>query len=340
MRVTPAIILTALVTLVTGAAAIAAEEVHVYSARKEYLIKPLLDRFSRQNGVEVKLVTAKAGPLLTRLKSEGMNSPADLFITTDAGRLHQAKTAGVLQPVESDVLEESVPASLRDPEGYWYGLSVRARPIMYVKGEVDPGELGTYEALADPKWKGRICVRSSSNIYNQSLVASMIAAKGEERTLEWLEGLVANFARAPKGGDRDQIKAAAAGLCDIAIANNYYLMQMLSSDDPAQRAAAEKVDIFWPNQQSRGAHVNVSGAGVTKAAENRAQAVQLLEFLLSDASQQWYAEVNNEYPVKPGVKKSKTLASFGEFRADDLNLARLGELNAKAVKLMDRAGWK
>ena len=318
----------------------ASAEVNVYSARKEALIKPLLDRFTTETGIPVKLVTGKAGALLQRLKSEGRNSPADIFITVDAGRLHAAREAGVLQSISSDALEQAVPEAYRDPRGYWFGLSVRARPIMYVKGKVNPGELSTYEDLADPRWKGRICIRSSDNIYNQSLVASVLEARGETETLAWLEGLVANFARSPKGGDRDQIKAAAAGECDIAVANTYYLARMLKSDDPDQSRAASKLAVLWPNQGDRGAHVNVSGAGVTAASKNKAEAIQLLEYLVSDSSQAWYADVNNEYPVRSGVEVSDVVTGFGDFRADALNLSVLGENNREAVKLMDRAGWK
>lgn len=320
--------------------AFAAEQVNLYSARKEALIKPLLDKFTRATGVEVNLVTGKADALLKRLQSEGRNSPADLFITVDAGRLYRATAAGVLQPIKSALLSKVVPAAYRDPEGYWYGLSLRARPIMYVKGQVNPEQLSTYEALADPRWKGRVCIRSSSNIYNQSLLASMIIAKGKVKTEAWAKNFVANFARPPKGGDRDQIKAAAAGQCDLAIANTYYLGQMLTGRDQAQRQAASKLAIFWPNQKDRGAHVNVSGAGVTKAAKNKSNAIRLLEYLVGDTSQAWYAEINNEYPVRQGVTISKTVVSWGEFRADSVNLAQLGKHNADAVKLMDRAGWK
>lgn len=324
----------------TAAAAPAAPDVNVYSARQEKLIKPLLDRFTQQTGIRVHLVTGKADALLKRLEVEGMNSPADVFITTDAGRLHRAKVAGVLQPIRSPVLNDAVPSQYRDPEGYWYGLSLRARPIMYARGRVDPSELSTYEDLANPKWRGRICIRSSNNIYNQSLVASLIAAHGLDTTEDWARKLVANFARPPQGGDRDQIKAAAAGQCDLAIANTYYLGGMLQSKDKAQHSAASKVSVFWPNQNGRGAHVNVSGAGVTRSAPNKNNGIKLLEFLASDAAQKWYAEVNVEYPVKPGVPESAILNKWGDFKADSLNLAKLGELNASAVKLMDRAGWK
>lgn len=335
--------LLALVMLVAPlgtAVAQAAGEVNLYSARKEALIKPLLDRFTQETGIEVNLVTGKADALLQRLKSEGANSPADVLLTVDAGNLHRAKDAGLTQVIESEVVTEAVPQTYRDPDGHWVGLSLRSRPILYVKDRVDPSELSTYEALADPKWKGRICIRSSSNVYNQSLVASLIFANGEEATEQWAEALVANMARPPMGGDRDQIKAAAAGECDIAVANTYYLAGMLASDDPAEREPAEQMAVFWPNQDGRGAHVNVSGAAVTAAAKHEAEAVQLIEFLLSQDSQAWYAEANGEYPVREGVAISPVLEAWGDFKADDLNLETLGELNDEAVRLMDRAGWK
>lgn len=318
----------------------AGDQVNIYSARQERLIRPLLDRFSAETGIEVNLVTGAADALLKRLEAEGRNSPADIFITTDAGRLHRAKAAGVLQAVKSTTLTDAIPAAYRDPDGYWYGLSLRARPIMYAKGRVDPSQLSTYEDLANAKWKGRICIRSSNNVYNQSLVASLIVADGRGQTEAWLKGLVANFARPPAGGDRDQIKAAAAGQCDIAIANTYYLGGMLNATEAAQRQAASKIGVFWPNQEGRGAHVNVSGAGMTKAANHTAAALKLLEFFVSKPAQQWYAEANYEYPVRPSVTWSATVLSWGKFKADPVNLAKLGELNAEAVRLMDRAGWR
>lgn len=331
---------TAAALVLTPFLASAAGEVNLYSARNEQLIKPLLDKFTEETGISVNLVTGKADALLKRLETEGRNTPADLLITTDAGRLHRAKEAGVLQPVTSATLDEAIPANLRDPEGYWFGLSQRARPVFYVKGKVDPSELSTYEELANEKWKGRICIRSSDNIYNQSLVASMIANDGEQQAEQWASGFVANFARPPKGGDRDQIKAAAAGQCDIAIANTYYVGAMLSGNDEEQKAAAGKMGLFWPNQEGRGAHVNVSGIGMTAAARNSENAKKLMEFLAGEEAQLWYAEVNNEYPVREGVAWSDILKSWGEFKADSLNLSRLGELNGDAVRLMDRAGWK
>ncbi|MEW6648247.1 MAG: Fe(3+) ABC transporter substrate-binding protein [Pseudomonadota bacterium] len=330
--------LAAVVTL--NGTALAAAEVNLYSARQEALIKPLLDTFTAETGIKVNLVSAKADALLQRLKSEGRNSPADVLLTVDAGNLHAAQAAGVLQPVQSRALEAAIPATFRDPAGHWFGLSMRARPIMYVKGRLDPAELSSYEALAEPKWKGRICIRSSDNVYNQSLVASMIATRGEAATEGWARGFVANFARKPQGGDRDQLKAAVAGQCDIAIANTYYLAQMLESDKADEKAVAEKIGVFWPNQSERGTHVNISGAGVTAAAPNRANAVRLIEFLAGAAAQQWYAGTNQEYPVRSGVSLSATLRGLGEFRADSVNMAKLGEHNAAAVRLMDRAGWR
>jgi len=325
--------------LTLGAQALAAE-VNLYSARKENLVKPLLERFTADTGIRVNLVTGKADTLLKRLEVEGRNSPADILLTVDAGRLYRAKVSGVIQAVRSEILEQAIPVSYRDPEGYWFGLSLRARPIMYARGKVDPAELSSYESLAESKWKGRVCIRSSNNIYNQSLVASMIASKGEASTEDWAARFVSNFARRPKGGDRDQIKAVAAGLCDLAIVNTYYLGNMLHSKDESQRAAASQVVVLWPNQKDRGAHVNVSGAAITAASKNKANALKLLEFFVDNESQQWYAEVNSEYPVKPGVQWSETLKSWGEFKADKLNMAKLGEYNAAAVRLMDRAGWK
>ncbi len=316
----------------------ALDEVNVYSARKEQLIKPLLENFTKQTGIEVNLVTSKADALLKRLESEGINSPADIFITTDAGR--RAKEAGVLQPILTEKMKRLVPEHLRDADGYWVGLTTRSRMLVYAKDRVKPSELSTYEDLASPKWKKRICVRSSNNIYNQSLVASMLAHQGEKITTQWVEGLVNNMARKPKGGDRDQIKAVAAGQCDIAIVNTYYLGQMLNGNDPKQVKAAQQVAVFWPNQAGRGAHINVSGIAVTKAAKNKHSAIKLIEFLLSKDAQIWYAKTNNEYPVIADAPWSETLNAWGTFHSDALNLTRLGELNTKAIRIMDRAGWR
>ncbi len=322
------------------AAVASAAEVNIYSARKEDLIKPILEKFEQDTDIKVNLITGKADALLQRLISEGKNSPADILITTDAGRLYRAKNAKVLQKIDSETLTISIPEQYRDPEGYWFGLTLRARPIVYATDRVQPDQLSTYEALVNLKWKQKICIRSSDNIYNQSLVASLIAQLGEEDTFKWTESFVKNFARPPQGGDRDQIKAIAAGQCDIALVNNYYLGNMLTSKNESEAEAAKKVKIFWPNQKDRGTHVNISGAAITASSKNKEAALQLLEFLVSDAAQQWYAEKNLEYPIKPGIQPSEILQSWGEFKADSLNLHHLGEHNAQAVMIMDRAKWK
>ena len=325
----------ALSMLLLGSVSSAAE-VNIYSARKEDLIKPILEKFEQESDIAVNLITGKADALLQRLISEGKNSPADILITTDAGRLYRAKNAKVLQSIESDTLKTSIPEQYRDPENYWFGLTLRARPIIYAEDRVKPEQLSSYEALANSEWKHKICIRSSDNIYNQSLVASILAHVGEDKTLTWTESLVKNFSRPPQGGDKDQVKAVAAGQCDLAVVNNYYLGKMLVSTNEAEVAAAQKVKIFWPNQESRGTHVNISGAAITASSKNKTAAIKLLEFLVSDTAQRWYAEKNLEYPIKPGIQPSETLQSWGEFKPDSLSLHQLGELNAEAVMIMDR----
>nr|WP_272071678.1 Fe(3+) ABC transporter substrate-binding protein [Marinomonas sp.] len=317
-------------------------EVNIYSARKQALIAPALDAFSKEHDVVVNLITGSADALLSRLRAEGDASPADLFITVDAGRLYRAKSAGVLQPLESDVLAANIPSHLQDTDGYWFGLSQRGRVIFYNPETVSPSELSTYEDLVDLKWQGRICVRSSANIYNQSLVASMLEVNGSEATQAWVNGLMANLARPPFGGDIDLLKAVSAGVCDVTLANTYYYGRLGQSTNPDDRAVYESVKLFWPNQADgeRGAHVNVSGAGITAAATNIENAKLVIEFLTSDASQAWYADVNNEYPVVKGAKVPKMLQPFGEFRADTISLSKLGENNRSAVEIMDIGGWK
>lgn len=326
-----------------GASTAQAEgEVNVYSARKEDLIKPALDAFSKDKQVTVNLITGSADALLRRLQVEGDASPADLFITVDAGRLYRAKAAGVLQPIQDPILEKNIPEHLRDRDGYWFGLSQRARVIFYNPETVSAKDLSTYEDLADPKWKGKICTRSSNNIYNQSLVASMIASEGREKTQAWINGFISNLARPPFGGDTDLLKAVAAGVCDVTLANTYYYGRLGNSSNAKDREVYDKVKLFWPNQAQgeRGAHVNVSGAGVTASATNVKNAKLLMEYLTNHASQEWYAKVNNEYPVVVGVAPPSTLQAFGEFRADTLSLSALGDNNREAVELMDIGGWK
>ncbi|MCH8919008.1 MAG: Fe(3+) ABC transporter substrate-binding protein [Alphaproteobacteria bacterium] len=330
--------------LAAGPAAItparAAGEVNVYSSRHYKADRELFKRFTAKTGIRVNVVQGRANALFERLKREGRNSPADLLITVDAGNLARAQAAKLFQPVRSAFIDAAVPAAYREPAGHWVGLTLRARVIMYHKDRVKPDQLSTYEALADPRWKGRILIRSSNNIYNQSLVASLIAANGASKTLAWAKALVANLARKPKGGDRDQIRAVGTGEGDIAIANTYYLGRLAASKKARDKALVKKIGVFFPNQGGRGAHVNISGAGVTRFARNKAEAVKLLEFLVEKESQILFSKANYEYPVRPDVPISKIIASWGEFRADKINVSELGTRNAEAVRLMDRAGWR
>lgn len=315
-------------------------EVNVYSGRKEALIKPILDDFSKQTGIKVNLITGDADALISRIKSEGQFSPADVLISADVGRLVRAKQLGITQANADEVIIANVPAYLRDEELHWTALTLRARPIMYAKDRVDPASLSTMQALTNKEWKNRICIRSSNNIYNQSMISGMIQTQGEAKTLDWAKGLVANFARTPKGGDRDQIKAVVAGECDVAIANTYYLAGMLNADDEATRKTAQQVAVFWPDQDTIGTHVNISGVSIAKYANNLGSAKTLIRFMLTDEAQVWYAETNHEYPVKAGIKWSQTLQDMGTFKAQEVSLAKVGETNAKALMLMDRAGWR
>ncbi|MGE0094722.1 MAG: Fe(3+) ABC transporter substrate-binding protein [Alphaproteobacteria bacterium] len=322
-----------------GSAAFA-DEVNLYSSRQEHLIRPLLDAFTKATGTTVNVVSAGEDALIERAKTEGANSPADVLITVDAGRLIKADQAGLFQPIKSPVLDAAIPAALRDPKSNWYGLSMRARVIFYSKERVKPEELSTYEALADPKWKGRICIRSSSNVYNQSMLSAFIVEDGAQKAEAWAKGIAANMARPPAGGDRDQILAVAAGVCDVAIANTYYYAGLLQSKKDEEKQAAQKVALFWPNQSGRGAHVNISGAGVMKNAPHKDAAVKLLEFLASDEAQRLYAEAVYEFPVKPGIAPSGVVAGFGKFKADTLSLAEIANHQAEAIRIFDRAGWR
>jgi iron(III) transport system substrate-binding protein len=312
----------------------------LYSARKEALIKPLLDKFTQQTGISVNLVTGKADNLITRLKSEGKFSPADLLLTTDVGRLYRAKQQGLTQAISFSEAIAAVPDNFRDEQGHWLGLSLRARPLMVSVDSVDAQTITSLEDLISPQWKGRVCVRSSNNIYNQSMVASLIAQLGESAAQDWVNKFVKSFARPPQGGDRDQIKAVAAGLCDVAIANTYYLAGMLSSKDKTTQKQAKRVNVIWPNQADRGVHINISGVALAKNAPNKDAAVKLIDFLLTNESQLWYAKTNHEYPILANIAWSELLQSFGTFKAEQVPLSKLGVLNAAAVKMMDRAGWK
>ena len=331
-------LLAAAALVATGTAAVA-KNVNIYSYRQAVLMKPLLDRFREKTGIKANVVYLKKG-MMARLKAEGAASPADVILTVDASRLIRLDRMGSFQPLDSAALTAAVPAILRHPKGHWFGLTVRGRPVYFNPAKVKPSELSTYEALADPKWKGRICIRSSSNVYNQSLIASIVAANGVEKAQAWADGFVKNFARKPAGGDRDQIRAVAAGECDIAIANTYYFAGLAKSKKESDRKAAAAVRLFWPNQKSRGAHVNISGAGVAKHSKNRANAVKLIEFLASREAQEIYARIVNEYPVRKDVQPGRIVADFGEFKADSLPLSELAKYQKEAVRLADRAGWR
>ncbi|MBL4690321.1 MAG: Fe(3+) ABC transporter substrate-binding protein [Rhodospirillales bacterium] len=313
-----------------------AAEVSLYSARQPFLMKPLLDAFTEKTGITVNMVYLKKG-MQERLKAEGINSPADLVLTSDIGNLHNLVKAGLLQATKSEILERNIPARLRHPQGLWYGLTTRARVIFAHKDRVRPGEITTYEDLAKPHMKGRICTLSGKHVYNVSLLAWMIAARGEAAAEAWIRGVKANLARRPQGNDRAQIKAVYQGECDVALGNTYYMGKMQTNGkSPVQKKWAAAVNLVFPNQKGRGTHVNISGAGVTISAGNKAGALKLIEFLSGDAAQKIYAEGNFEYPVKAGVPLHPIVAAWGSFRADETNLAEIAGYRAKASRIMDK----
>jgi len=316
------------------------EIVNVYTHRHYEADQQLFDRFTEQTGIKVNVVSASADELIQKLELEGAGSPADVLITVDAGRLYRAEEKDLLQAVNSDILDENIPSKYNSPNNKWFGLTYRARILAYSKDRVNPAELSTYEDLAEDKWQGRILTRSSENIYNQSLLASILEAHGEEKTTEWARELLDNMARSPKGNDRDQVKAVASGEGDVAIVNTYYIGIMLNDANVEEQRAAEQVGIFFPNQGDRGTHINVSGAGVTKHAPNRENAIRLIEFLSGEEAQSLLADINFEYPVNPNVGLSPLLKNWGDFRSDDLDLYKLGAKNKEAVMIFDRVGWK
>lgn len=321
-------------TVITASAAIAADSIVVYSARNEQLIKPLFDRYTAETGTAIKFITDKEGALLERLKAEGANTPADILITVDAGNLWQAAQEGVLAPIDSATLKQNIPSHLRDPQGRWYGLSVRARTMVYSTKRVKPEDLSTYEALGDAKFKGRLCLRTSKKVYNQSLVAMMIARHGEAKTEQIVRAWVKNLAAPVFADDTQVMQAIVAGQCDVGIVNTYYFGRLIKKDPQAPIA------LFWPNQKTTGVHVNVSGAGVTAHAKHRTAAVKLIEWLSSPAAQNLFADENLEYPANPAVKPHDIVAAWGTFKPDTINVAEAGRLQAQAVKLMDRAGYR
>lgn len=326
----------------TGAAATsqAAGEVNLYSYRQEFLVRPFLEKFEADTGIKVNVVYASDG-ILERLKAEGANSPADVVLTVDVARLKAIADADLFQSVSSPVLKKNIPEQYVGNDGGWYALTLRSRILYASRERVPEGAITTYEDLADPKWKGRICTRSGKHVYNRSLIASMIAAHGEEKAEEWAKGVVANFARKPQGNDRAQVKAIHEGQCDIAIGNTYYYALMKNNEkQPEQKDWAASVRPVFPNQDGRGAHVNASGAGVLKSAKNKDNAIKLLEFLSSDLAQEMYGELNHEYPVKPGVPQSAEVRSWGEVKFDTLALSKISDNAEPAARLADRAGWQ
>lgn len=331
---TSIIITLTLFLLFTSIGTAFSKDLVVYSARNEHLIKPVFDLYKKNTGIKIKYITDKAPVLLQRLKAEGKNTPADILITVDAGNLWHAAKEGVLSPVQSETLTANIPGHLRDPENKWFGLSLRARTIVFSTKRVKPGELSTYETLAEPDWKGRLVLRTSKKVYNQSLVAMLIEEHGEARTSEIIKGWVNNLAAPPFSNDTKTMEAIIAGQGDVGIVNTYYYGR-LAKKDPAIPIA-----LFWPNQTSGGVHVNVSGAGVVAASKNRDAAVAFLEWLSSEQAQKIFADVNMEYPVNPNVTVSPYVASWGTFKQNEINLKNAGEKQTEAIKLMDIAGYK
>ena len=324
------ILFTILPQLVTGKE----NEIVVYSARKEHLIKPLFDAYSQKTGIKIKYITGKEGALLERLKAEGKNTPADMLITVDAGNLWQAAQEGVLQPVDSEILRQAIPAKLRDPQNNWFGLSVRARTIVYNTEKVNPADLKSYEDLASDRWNGKLILRTSKKVYNQSLVASLIAEHGEEEAAKIVSGWVENLAAAPFSNDTKALEAVAAGLGEITVVNTYYFGRLIKEKSELPLA------IFWPNQDSGGVHMNVSGAGIVAHADNKEGAQKLLEWLAGEQAQASFAGLNMEFPANPAVQPDPTVAAWGTFKGSPLNVALYGKLQTQAIILMDKAGYK
>ncbi|MDR2076669.1 MAG: Fe(3+) ABC transporter substrate-binding protein [Desulfovibrio sp.] len=327
--------------LVSAAAAFADEQaVNIYSARHYESDKELYALFQEQTGIKVNVVSANAPELIERIRREGSSTEADLFITVDGGVLYSAKAAGILQPAVSPLVLRNVPPALRDKDNMWFGLTTRARVIVYAKDRVKPEQLSSYEDLADPRWKGKVLARPSSSLYDQSLLASLIVLDGEAKALAWVRGFAANFARPPKGNDRGQAIDIAAGLGDVALMNTYYIGQMLHSKNPEEVKAAQNIGVFFPNQQSTGTHVNVSGIALTKFAKRAANAVKLIEFLTGVPAQERLSAGNYEFPVNPGARKHPLLAGWGDFKTQDIDFSVLGVNNAKAIQFFAEGGWK
>jgi iron(III) transport system substrate-binding protein len=328
--------------LLASASAFAQEQVlNLYSSRHYQTDEALYANFTKLTGIKINRIEAGEDPLIERIRNEGERSPADVLVTVDAGRLWRAEQLGMFQPVKSATLESRIPESYREPGGRWFGFSLRTRLIAYNKAKVRPGEIRTYEELADPKWKGRVCMRSSTSIYNLSLMGALIDHLGEQKAEAWAKGVHANLAQEPRGGDTDQLKAVAAGACDVTVSNQYYYARFARSDKADEKQIAERIGVVFPNQASWGAHVNISGAGVLKNAPHREAAIKFLEYLASDEAQRYFADGNNEWPVVAGVKvENPVLNAFGDFKRDRLNVAVLGRNQPSAQKIYDRVAWK
>ena len=322
--------------------AMAQEKVlNLYSSRHYQTDEALYTGFTRLTGIKINRIEAGEDALIERIRNEGERSPGDVLVTVDAGRLWRAEQLGLFQPTKSEVLDKRIPANLREPGGHWYGFSTRARLIAYNKAKVKPGEIQTYEELADPKWKGRVCMRSSTNIYNLSLMGALIDHLGEQKAEQWAQGVRANLAVEPKGGDTDQLKSVAAGQCDVTVSNQYYYARLLRSQKPDERQVGERIGVVFPNQKTWGTHVNISGAGVLKHAPNREAAIKFLEYLASDDAQRYFADGNNEWPAVAGVKADNpVLNGFAEFKRDTLNVAVLGRNQPGSQRIYDRVAWK
>ena len=331
----------AVATLLAGAAAAQDQVLNLYSSRHYQTDEALYTNFTKATGIKINRIEGGEDPLIERIRNEGQRSPADVLITVDAGRLWRAEQLGLFQPVKSATLESRIPANLREPGGLWYGFSTRARVIAYNKAKVKPDEVRNYEDLADPKWKGRVCMRSSTNVYNLSLLGALIEHLGEAKAEAWAKGVRANLAQEPKGGDTDQLKAVAAGQCDITVSNQYYYARLLRSDKADERRIGEQVGVVFPNQSTWGTHVNISGAGVLKNAPHPAAAIKFLEYLASDEAQRYFADGNNEWPAVANVKvDNAVLKNLGEFRRDQINVAVLGKNQPSSQKVYDRVAWK
>jgi iron(III) transport system substrate-binding protein len=314
---------------------------NLYSSRHYQTDESLYANFTKQTGIRINRIEAGEDPLIERLKNEGTSSPADVLVTVDAGRLWRAEQLGLFQPIKSKVLESRLPEHLRASNEQWFGFSARARVIVYNKGTVNPADVQNYEDLANPKLKGKVCTRSGSSVYNLSLMSALIEHWGERKAEDWAKGVVANFARSPKGGDIDQIMGVASGECGVAIANSYYYVRLLKSEKPEDKKAMQSVGLVWPNQKSFGTHINISGAGVLKSAPHRDAAIQYLEYLASDSAQSYFANGNNEWPVAKGAKPDNAvLAALGTPKMDTLNISALGRNQPLAQKIFDRVGYK